>query len=124
MKFENVDKSEALDGYVQEHANSLLKRLNARGNRYKIKMIVKSSGRTEEAKIKEFVVIGTITVVGQKQLRASKKHKNPQDAVLLVIGALEKQLRRLTEKKERSRSTMGKTLKPVNKYKWEVTSHF
>lgn len=122
MKFEKVDKSEALDAYVQEHASSLLNRLNARGNKYKIKMTVKPYTLSKESKIKEFVVSGVISVVGKKQLRAIKKHKSPQEAVLLVISALEKQLRRLTEKKERSRSTMGKTLKPVNKYKWELTS--
>jgi len=38
-----------------------------------------------------------------------------------VITVLEKQLYRKTEKKERSRATMRKTLKLVREYKWELS---
>ncbi len=121
MKFVGIDLSKSLDSYVQKHARSLLKRMDGKGGRYALKLSMKSVARKNDTKVKSFEVTGSIAVAGLTEMRAQKKASSPKKAVSSVLSALEKQLRRHTEKRERSRATMGKTLKPVNEFKWQIS---
>jgi len=124
MKYVNVDSSKALDSFVQKHSRSLIRRVEQSNGRYNLSMSVRPVGRTPDQKVKSFEVSGVLSIQGVQNIRAAKKHKDPQVAVLAVVEALEKQIRRVTEKKERSRKTMGQSLKTVREVKWEFAKNF
>lgn len=121
MKFVKVDASESLDAFAQEHSRTLLKRLDAHNGKYKFKMTMKPGARRKDGQVKNFEVVGVIAIRGSGELRANKTDADPKKAVLSVVTALEKQIRRWTEKRERSRSTVGKSLKPVRAFKMEIS---
>ncbi len=82
---------------------------------------MKATSRHPDGSVKSFEVVGTIAIKRKGELRVSKKHADPEKAVLLTIDALEKQVRRWSEKRERSRATLGKSLKSVRSFKMEVS---
>jgi ribosomal subunit interface protein len=121
MKFVNLDTSDAINQYVREKCSTLSSRIAVQPNRYKMKMTVRPDAKLKTGKIKTFHVTGAIKVARSAELRASTKHSNIRKAIDKVITSLEKQVRRSTEKKERSRSTVGKSMKPVRNYKWRMS---
>ncbi len=123
MKFVNMDNSKALDQFVQKQCAALAKRMESRPNKYKISLTVEASSRTPEGVANMYKATGVIKVSRQADIRASKSNRDVKQALIDVVAALEKQIRRQTEKQERSRKTLGKSLKPVRHMKWEIQSH-
>lgn len=119
LRFIGIPTSKALDVYVRRHCQSLLKRISARPDRYHLKFRVQPIAKNFEGAISYFQVDGGLVITGRKTLRASAEGDNIKQAVDKVIEALEKQLRRETEKRERSRKTMGRTMELVREHTWE-----
>jgi ribosome-associated translation inhibitor RaiA len=113
--------SDQLNKYIQTQCSGLMNRLKAHPNKYKLALTVRPEAKNKEGKVKSFTVKGVIKIARASDIRAAKKDANPKVAVDDVIKALEKQIRRSTEKKERSRKTLGKTLKPIKEYKYELS---
>ncbi len=120
MKFINLDASSSLEAFGQKQARSLLKRIDASNERYRFKMTIKPDSRNPDGSVKLFEVVGVIKIKGRGELRAAKQNKDAKIAVQDVVSTLEKQIRRFSEKTERSRSTMGKSLRSVREFKIEV----
>jgi ribosomal subunit interface protein len=120
IKYVNMKSSAALDVFIQDHIRSLLDRISVHPNKYSIDFTVKANAKSAENKITSFEVDGTFRVARRANLRASEKMRDVHEAVAAVSKSLEKQIRRLSEKLERSRKTMGKTLKPVKNFKSEA----
>lgn len=120
MKFENLDASSSLQAFGQKQATSLLKRIDAHDGRYRFKMTIRPNTRNPDGSVKLFEVVGTIKIRGRSELRVAKRNANPKVAVKEAVLTLEKQIRRYTEKSERSRSTVGKSLRSVREFKIEV----
>ncbi|MBK9041570.1 MAG: HPF/RaiA family ribosome-associated protein [Bdellovibrionales bacterium] len=120
MKFIDSPASQALDLFVQKHAGTLVRRISKSHGRYKVSFLLRPIARKRDASVKVFKFVGNITIRGGGQLRAEEKASDPRDAALKVIRSLEKQLRRLTEKQERSRKTVGKSLKPIRELRWQI----
>lgn len=121
MKYIDVDSSKALDAYVREQCSSLVERISSHPNKYKLRMSVRPEARNKDGKIKSFHVEGIIVIPRKSDLRASKKGGDVKKAIESVVASLEKQVRRQTEKQERSRKTVGRSLKPVREFKWEMS---
>lgn len=119
MKFVNLNSSKALDSFVRKHASSLMRRVDSSNGRYRLSMAVRPISRSQDQTVKSFEVTGVFSIRGSKDLRANKKHADVKSAVVAVVEALEKQIRRTTEKKERSRKTLGTSLKTMREVKWE-----
>ncbi len=122
MKYINVKPSPALDSFVRKQCSSLAQRLESHPNKYKISLSIKANSKNTEGRVTTYEVIGAIKIARQGQLRVSKKGHDPKKLVSSVVDALNKQLRRQTEKQERSRKTLGRSLKPVRHTIWELTS--
>lgn len=120
MKFIDSPTSKAFDAYVQKHTSTLARRISKSHGRYKVSFSLRPVARKSDGSVKFFKFVGKISIRGGGQIRAEEKAPNPKDAALNVIRSLEKQLRRLTEKAERSRKTVGKSLKPIRELKWEM----
>lgn len=121
VKFVGLPNSKALDKYVRSHCNGLLKRIAAHPQKYQIKFSIKPEAKNQEAQVSSFKVDGSVTIVGRKSLRASAKGPDVKKMVDQVIEALETKIRRETEKRERSRKTVGQSLQPVKEYLWEMS---
>lgn len=113
--------SDQLNTYIQKQCAGLMTRLKAHPNKYKLALTVRPEAKNKEGKTKLFNVKGVIKVARSADLRASRKDANPKAAIDDVVRALETQIRRITEKKERSRKTVGKSLKPIKEYKYELS---
>ncbi len=120
MKFINLDGSSSLEAFGQKQAKSLMKRIDARHEQYRFKMSIKPHARKPDGSVKLYEVVGTVKIKGRGELRAAKRNRDAKLAVHAVVSVLEKQLRRHSEKSERSRSTIGKSLRSVREFKIEV----
>lgn len=121
MKFINIDASQALDAFVDKKSKNLLKRVEAYHDRYKFSMNIKPRSRKKDGSVKTFSVVGVVKIKSVSDIRAEFESTDPKLAVKKVIDSLEKQIRRHTEKSERSRSTLGRSLKPIRQFKFEVS---
>lgn len=121
MKYVDIDSSNSFDLFTKKQSSNLLKRLDKSGGRYKLLLAMKAGSKDTQGKIKLFEVKGSIQIRSQGLLVATSKNANPKKAVTDVISSLEKQIRRWSEKSERSRKTLGKSLKSVRDFKLEVT---
>jgi ribosome-associated translation inhibitor RaiA len=121
MRYVGISRSEALDDYVRKQSNGLLQRISVRPNKYKLKFRVSPEARKSDGSIYSFSVEGVVTITGRKELRAKAKDADAKKAIDKVIKALEGKVRRETEKTERSRKTVGKSLKPVKEYLWKLS---
>jgi ribosomal subunit interface protein len=121
MKYVHIDSSEALNEFVKKQCHALTERISAHPRKYKLKMSVKPESRNKDGQVKSFQVEGSIDINKRKELRASKKGSDIKKVVEQVVQSLEKQMRRHTEKTERSRKTLGKSLKPIREFKWEMS---
>lgn len=121
LKYVGVEKSEALDAYVRKHCNGLLRRISVHPSKYKLKFCIRPEARKIDHSISSFSVEGAIVITGRTELRAKAKAKDVKVAIDKVIKNLEVKVRRDTEKRERSRKTIGKSLKPVTEYRWELS---
>ena len=120
MEYIDSPASRAFDAYVQRHASTLVRRISKSHGRYKVSFSLRPVARKSDGSVKSFKFVGKISIRGGGQIRAEEKAANPKDAALNVIRSLEKQLRRQTEKMERSRKTVGRSLKPIRELKWEI----
>lgn len=120
IKYVNVEPSTALDEFVQEHIKSLRDRIFLHQTKYSVDITIKADAKNTEGKITSFEVDGTFYIARRADLRAVEKMSDVHQAVIAVIKSLEKQIHRLTEKQERSRKTIGKSLKSVREFKAEV----
>lgn len=123
MKFLNMDISPALNNHVHEKCSTLRRRFDNRRQKYKLSMKIEPNAKNSESKVTSFRVTGVVHVFGKEPVRVTKIDKDPKKGVNIVVDTLEKKIRRMTEKQERSRKTFGKTLKPVRALKWELSSH-
>lgn len=121
MKFTNIDVSRSLDAFVDKKAKALLKRVSAYHDRYKFSMNITPASRKGDGSVKTFYVVGVLKLKSISEMRSKVESSDPQLAVKKVIENLEKQIRRHSEKSERSRSTLGRTLKPIRQFKFEVS---
>jgi ribosome-associated translation inhibitor RaiA len=122
IRYVNVEPSAALDRFIQNHMQTLLERVSVHPKKYSLSMTIKANAKNAQGKIKSFEVDGTFKIARRANLRAAEKMGNVQKAVVSVIKSLEKQIRRLSEKKERSRKTIGKSLKSVRNFKSKAFS--
>lgn len=81
---------------------------------------MKSLAKKKDGTIKAFEFVAVLKIKNAGELRISKKSLEPKTAVVEAVRALEKQVRRFSEKRERSRTTVGTSLKPVREFKMEV----
>lgn len=114
--------SQSLDAFIQKKCTSLSKRLKAHPNKYRISVLVEGESKKPSGLVNSFKVTGLIKIARQGDLRVRKTGSDVKKTVAAVIEALETQIRRTTEKKERSRKTLGHSLKPVRSLKWEMNS--
>lgn len=121
MKFTNIDASQSLDAFVDKKSKALLKRVGAYHDRYKFSMNIKPTSRKKDGSVKTFSVVGVVKIKSVSDLRAEFESADPKLAVKKVIESLEKQIRRHTEKSERSRTTLGRSLIPIRQFKLEVS---
>lgn len=119
MKFVGIPTSKALDTYVRRQCHALLKRVSARPNKYRLKFRIQPVAKNFEGTISHFQVDGVMTITGRKSLRASGQDTNIKRVVDHVIESLEKQVRRETEKRERSRKTLGRSMQLIREFNWE-----
>ncbi len=119
MKFINMDQSASLNQFMEQQSQSLRQRLSAYPRKYDLNLSVTPEQR-RDGLVTLFKVTGNIHVAGQRDLRATKTDADVKKATAQVIGALEKQMRRLTRKEVRSRYTLGKSLNPVRDF---IRSH-
>jgi ribosomal subunit interface protein len=122
MKFVKMEISQALNNHVHEKCSTLRRRFDNRREKYKITMKLEPNAKNPESRVTSFKVTGVVQVSGKPPIRVSKIEKDAKKGVNMVVETLEKKIRRLTEKQERSRKTFGKTLKPVRALKWELNS--
>jgi ribosome-associated translation inhibitor RaiA len=121
VKYIDIDSSISFDLFTKKKSQVILDRLDKNGERYKLLLSMKAISKDAQGKIKLFEVKGSIKIKNRGILLASNKNKDPKKAVSSVTDSLEKQIRRWSEKTERSRKTMGKSLKTVRDFKLEVT---
>lgn len=121
MRFTKIDTSEALELFVNKKSKTLLRRIRSYHDRYKFSMNIKPSAHKKDGSIKLFCAMGVLKIKSLSEIRAKYESPSPEIAVKRVIDSLEKQIRRYSEKSERSRSTLGKSLKPIRKFKIEIT---
>lgn len=121
LNFVNVDNSEAINQYMRQQCSWLIDKMDAHPGRFKFDMKVRAEARTPEGQVKSYQVMGEIRIAGSKILKVRKKNKDIKKAIDEATQSLEKQMRRLSRKKVRSRTTVGKTLKPVREYKLQLT---
>lgn len=121
MKYINVDQSISFDTFTKNKSKSIIDRLDKNGERYKMNISVKSYSKDSQEKTNIFEVNGSIKINKRGILIAKNKNKNPHLAVSKVLESLEKQIRRWTEKTERSRKSMGRSLKSVRDFKLEIS---
>jgi ribosomal subunit interface protein len=124
IRYVNMKPSEALSNFIQDHIRTLQERISVHPNKYSVNITVKANAKNAEAKITSFEVDGTFCIARRANLRASEKMSDVHQAITAVSKSLEKQIRRLTEKLERSRKTIGKSLKPIKKFKSEAFSEW
>lgn len=115
MRYINMDHSNNLNQYMEEQSQSLRQRLSTYPGKYNLDLRVNPEQR-RDGLITLFKVEGVIHIAGRKDLRASKTDANVKKATAQVIDALEKQMRRLSRKEERSRYTIGRSLTPVRDF--------
>jgi ribosome-associated translation inhibitor RaiA len=121
MKYIDIDSSISFDLFTKKQSQTIINRLDKNGERYKLLLGMKAISKDSQGKIKMFEVKGSIQIRGRGLLMATNKNTNPKKAVSTVIDSLEKQIRRWSEKTERSRKTIGKSLQSVRDFKMEVT---
>lgn len=120
MEFDDVDRSLAFETFVDQKSRTLRRRIKSYKDRYRLKLELSTMARKNDRFVKMFVATGILRLKGIKDLVAKAKSKDPHVAMKTVIDRLETQVRRYTEKVERSRSTVGRTLHPVRQFKYEI----
>ena len=122
MKYVHLEPSAALDQFVQNKLNTLTKRLHAHPRRYKFSLKLEVTSRKPTGVANNFRVTGAVKVLNGKNLLVIRKGVDAKKLISQVIENLEKQVRRDSEKRERSRKTFGKSLRKVRSMKWEMSS--
>lgn len=117
IKFINFDKSPALETFVKSHLGALKRRLKTKKvDLAKIKVSLRLDAKAPMGQLKNSQATIQARVPGiPKSFVASQKDANLRVAVKEASVAITKMVRRETEKKERSRKTMGKTMRRVRR---------
>lgn len=118
MKFVKLDSSEAVDVFLNDQCQAIARRISAHPERYHFDISVRPEAR-KDGKVTSFVVDAVINIARQGSLRVHKHGADLRSAVAEAIDSLETQLRRYTEKRERSRKTFGRSLKSVRSERWK-----
>lgn len=120
LKYVNIKRSPALDVYVRKKCNTLLKRINARPGKYRLKFSVRPEARSTDSHVVAYKVTGAVIVTARKEFNASAEHYDVHDAIDEVVQKLEKKLHRDSEKRESSRRTLGRSKKSIRKFLREL----
>lgn len=114
IQFPDFSNTAAIDKYIEKRLRSLQKRLDARYVNPVLTLRGSVSGRGPDGKPKKFEAEILVKVPRVKTpFVVKKKNTDFRSALSDAADAMEKVLRRDSEKLERSRKTMGRTLKPV-----------
>lgn len=118
IQFPDFSNTSALDKYMEKHLRSLQTRLEARYNNPVITLRGAVMGRTPDRKPKKFQAEILVKVPRSKAPFVVKKTAEDfRSALALAVDAMETMIRRESEKAERSRKTVGKSLYPVRRIK-------
>lgn len=118
IQFPDFSNTTAIDRYIERRLKTLQRRLDARYENSTITLRGSVLGRKSDGKPKSFEAELLIKVSkARKPFVAKKKNSDFRAALSDAADAMETILRRDSEKSERSRKTLGKSLYPVRKVK-------
>lgn len=118
IQFPDFSNTSALDSYIEKRLKTLHKRLDARFQNPKISLRGAVTGRASDGRPKEFMAELMVKLPkSKKPFITKKKSIDFRTALTEAADAMEAIIRRDSEKAERSRKTVGKSLFPVRKVK-------
>lgn len=118
IQFPDFSNTSALDSYIEKRLKTLHKRLDARFKDPKVSLRGAVLGRAADGRPKEFMAELIVKLPkSKKPFVAKKKGPDFRTALSEAADAMEKIIRRDSEKSERSRKTLGKSLYSVRKIK-------
>lgn len=118
IQFPDFSNTAAIDKYVEKRLRTLQKRLDARYKDHKISLKGAVLGRSPDGRPKEFMAEILVKLPKSKKPFITKKRAGDfRSAVSEAVDAMETILRRDSEKSERGRKTLGKSLYPVRRVK-------
>lgn len=117
-QFTDFESTPAIYEFMEKRFQTIKKRIDARFHHSKVFLRGSVLARTPQGKAKKFLAELSVKVPRSKAPYIVKKSKDDFHAALSeAVQAMEKLLRRDSEKMERSRKTVGKSLKSVRKVK-------
>lgn len=122
IQFPDFSNTAAIDKYIEKRLRTLQKRLDARYDNPVLTLRGAVLNRKPDGKPKTFEAELLVKVPKSKApFIAKKKNTDFRSALSDAADAMEAMLRRDSEKLERSRKTVGKSLYPVRKVKRTAT---
>ena len=116
MIFRNFDAYKSAKEYALEKAEPILARLKDSSNKQNLIISLKEIGEKFSSTHTKFQITATYNPDGFKPLQVTKSSESLQKAISSAIDTLKTRIQRKSEKKERSRKTFGKTLKPAKEF--------
>lgn len=118
IQFPDFSNTAAIDKYIEKRLRTLQKRLDARYRNPTITLRGAVMGRRPDGKPKAYIAEILVKVPKSKTpFVAKKKNSDFRSALSEAADAMEAILRRDSEKTERSRKTLSKSLYPVREIK-------
>ena len=119
IKYVNFERSTALEEYTDKHITGLMRRLDRRGGKSKsIEVQFRLDAKAPFGSLKNSEVMISYKYPGAKKIIHVKKMGIDLRKVLIeAIEATEKVIRRISEKNETGRRTIGKTKRSVRALK-------
>lgn len=118
IQFPDFSNTASIDNYIERRLKTLQRRLDARFESPTITLRGSVLGRKSDGKPKSFEAELLVKVPKSKTPFVAKKRSSDfRSALSDAADAMETILRRDSEKSERSRKTLGKSLYPVRKVK-------
>ena len=121
FKFKGFTTTGSIETYIEKRFHTLQRRLDERYNNAKVTLRGSVYARTPQGQAKSFTAELIVKVPRNKSPFVVKKtDKNFRSACSEAVAAMEKVLRRDSEKTERSRRTLGRTLRSVRESRRSV----
>lgn len=116
MIFENFGGHKNAKEYAEKKLKSILSRLESSSNRRSLVVRLKELKNKHDAREGRYEITSIFKADGMKPLAVSKRGSSIFTAIDSSIEVLKKRIQRKSEMTERSRKTVGKTLRPVKDY--------
>ncbi|MGE3681120.1 MAG: HPF/RaiA family ribosome-associated protein [Bdellovibrionales bacterium] len=117
----HIELSPTLSDFVEKRLQTLVRRYRDWGDGLIIRLHVDLVNRKASGAPRLFEVMAEVIRPKSKPLVVRKRNKDLRQAVTAGVESLEKLVRRESEKRERSRKTVGRSLKSVQQARWEVS---